>query len=167
MHLHSILELSVANAYTSFSETIVLNTAEEVAWCRTSLQEIEALLEEGVEDVDQVKPEDKAFYDAESLGFTYHFEEDDKSLSFIAEESGEPESVAIFVQQFLHHFNLKTCFTLAWAATCSRPLVGNFGGGAVYVTADSIEWVNTFDWTARKIAAHETASGTNSMSSSA
>ena len=42
------------------------------------------------------------------------------------------------VQKFLKRFRPDQWWSLTYAATCSKPRVGEFGGGAVFVTADEI-----------------------------
>ena len=59
-----------------------------------------------------------------------------RHLWFYAEESGSPDNVAWLVQKFLKRFRPDQCWSLTYAATCSKPRVGEFGGGAVFVTAD-------------------------------
>ena len=35
---------------------------------------------------------------------------------------------------------------MTYARTCSKPRVGEFGGGAVFVTADEVKWENAYDF---------------------
>ena len=59
-----------------------------------------------------------------------------RHLWVYAEESGSPDNVAWLVQKFLKKFRPDQCWSLTYSTTCSKPRVGEFGGGAVFVTAD-------------------------------
>ena len=59
---------------------------------------------------------------------------------------GTPENAAQFVQRFLKRFRADQCWGLTFARACSKPRVGAFGGGAVFVTADEIKWKDTYDF---------------------
>ena len=47
------------------------------------------------------------------------------------------------------------CWSLTYATTCSKPRLGEFGGGAVFVTADNIRWNNSYDFVAEQRNAFE------------
>ena len=84
------------------------------------------------------------------VGFSWDIQKDEGGtrLWIYAQESGDVEQVAYFVQLFLKQFAPDGWWTLTWANTCSRPLVGQFSGGALLVTAretffnDSICWLD-------------------------
>ena len=48
---------------------------------------------------------------------------------------GDPTHVAWLVRKFLARFRPDECWSLTFATTCSKPRAGEFGGGAVFVTA--------------------------------
>jgi hypothetical protein len=50
------------------------------------------------------------------------------------------------VQKFLKKFRPGQCWSLAYSTTCSKPRVSEFGGGAVFVTADTIQSNSTNDF---------------------
>ena len=54
--------------------------------------------------------------------------------------------MAHLVQKFLKKFRPDQCWSLTYATTCSKPRLGEFGGGAVFVTADSICWNSSYDF---------------------
>ena len=60
-----------------------------------------------------------------------------------SEESGNLDNLAVFVQGFLAKFDPKGWFQIEWAATCSAPRLGSFGGGAMLVTAKQIRVMST------------------------
>ena len=57
-----------------------------------------------------------------------------------AEEWGDVEHVACLVRQFLLRFRPDRCWSLTYSCTCSKLRVGEFGGGAVFVTADEVKY---------------------------
>ncbi len=66
---------------------------------------------------------------------------------------GDVSNVAWLVQKFLKKFRPDQCWSLTYSATCSKPRVGEFGGGAVFVTADTIRWQNAYDFIEEQRAA--------------
>lgn len=150
----------MANHYLLFSEAINhLNEAER-AWCVTRLHHLETRLptfdEEGRDEDDQpCAPDDEPYLNgAQSLGFQWQVTQDadGHSLWLYAEESGNAEHVALFAQEFLTRFRPHEYFTLTWAATCSKPRIGEFSGGAVFVTATEIIWNGVFSWLNERMA---------------
>jgi hypothetical protein len=82
----------------------------------------------------------------------YSFDDDDRPdqwgrhlwlYSEQCEGCGDLEGIAHLVQQFLKQFRPDQCWSLEYAASCSNPRVGEFGGGAVFVTAGRIRWMST------------------------
>jgi hypothetical protein len=41
---------------------------------------------------------------------------------------------------------------LTYANTCEKPRVGEFGGGAMFVTADNIVWEDSYTFVAEQVA---------------
>lgn len=60
------------------------------------------------------------------------------SAFFYTEESGNIDHVAIVVQGFIRKFCPKGVWSMEWADYCNRARPGEFGGGIVVVTADTI-----------------------------
>jgi len=116
----------MAESYRQFSEMLPLRSEEERAWCSERLEYLHDSEEE---------------HRAE---FEWAFEED--GLWIYATEYGNVDDVAAFVQDFLAECRPDGCFSLAWADTCSRPWIGEFGGGAIFVTKDGMEYLITGDW---------------------
>ena len=91
-------------------------------------------------------------FDFRYCGFSYEIEEDD--IWFYDNEYLDIEAVAQIVQLFFEETGSDDCFTIEAAYTCSKPRPGEFGGAAVFVTADSIEYMTTSDWCRMKEAEH-------------
>jgi len=137
----------VANHYLQFSEQIELHNKEEVAWAKRQL-------DAAVPDADR----EWERLDEDCNGFEWEIVEKPKKRSFLwfyAEESGNPPAVARFVQAFLRKFRPAERFTLTYACYCDRLRLGEFGGGAVAVTADSIEGFDVHDWVATQASRGE------------
>lgn len=153
--------VTVADNFLQFSEVIANLTEQEREWLKDQLQPVRVFGESEFPE-DAVPPEladrdadwrgvrtlrDKPDHDAQwdALGFEYRFHEDHdrggwgRHLWLYAEDWGDPSNVAWLVQKFLRKFRPDQCWALTYATTCSKPRVGEFGGGAVFVTADKIE----------------------------
>lgn len=73
------------------------------------------------------------------------------------DESYDPDEIANIVQKFLKQFRPTDCFCLTWAEYCSKPCIGEFGGGALFVTADDIKSYSTYEWVEKVKAAWKRA----------
>ena len=153
----------MANNYTQFSEQIDNLTSEEEAWVREELAPTCELSEEEFEVWRDTHPQyDQWPEDWPTFNYELHSKrgwsqeqqkmvahpDKPKDLWIYSEEYGSIEDIGEFVHAFLKKFRPDQCFTLTWADTCSKPRIGEFGGGAVFVTADDIEWMNTYQWVA-------------------
>lgn len=85
---------------------------------------------------------------SDSVGFEYELSDDKNDpdagwgryMWLYSEENADLERVGHFVQKFLRQFRPNVCWSVTYAETCSRPRVGEFGGGAVFVTAAEIKY---------------------------
>jgi hypothetical protein len=158
----------MANNYLQFSEVVPHLTDKEIDWLKEQLQRIYVFQGRQYSEDElpaQLNPDsadwagcraylDMLEYDAEfdeGAGFEYQFQlKPDpgwgRHLWLYAEESGYVSRVAHLVQKFLRMFRPKDCWSLTYALTCSKPRVGEFGGGAVFVTAAEIKWESTDDF---------------------
>jgi hypothetical protein len=167
----------MADNYLEFSEVIPNLTEPEEAWLKEQLQAVSVF--DGREYVEDAVPteltntepdwsgihflRDKTDYDpdCDMLGFDYAFHEDHdpqgwgRHLWLYAEECGNPDNVAWLVRKFLKQFRPKQCWSLTYAITCSKPRIGEFGGGAVFVTADEIKWQDAHDFVEQERTAIE------------
>jgi hypothetical protein len=148
----------MANHYVQFSEALNNLTEAERIWCTTRLQHLETVLptydEEGKDDHEQsCQPEDEPYLECAQLGFERKLQSETNghSLWFYSESDGNAEHVALFAQEFLKRFRPENYFTLTWAMTCSKPHIGEFSGGAVFVTATEILWNGAYTWLTEKI----------------
>jgi hypothetical protein len=167
----------VADNYLDFSEIIANLTEEQEAWLKEQLQPIRVFgAKEYPEDavpaeLAETEPDwagvrclqDKTDYDPQydALGFQYNFHDDHdtegwgRHLWFYTEGWGDASNVAHLVKKFLKMFRPDHCWSLTYSTTCSKPRVGEFSGGAVFVTADTIQWENAYDFIEDQQAAFE------------
>ena len=140
----------MANNYTQFSEVIPRLTPDEEAWIREQLDS-GAMQDESRRSQLAWKPE---FEDIDYVTFEWSVEDDNdedvdscgRHLWLHSDESGSPIDVAAFVQAFLKKFRPDQSFALTWADTCSKPRVGEFSGGALFITAHAVEVCSPFEW---------------------
>jgi len=160
----------MANNYLQFSEELVGLSEDDAKWATDYLAFFSKVQsdcdEQGIEIEEHPMADEfmrrRDLYDldedAEGLDFQYEFQyefEDEegeglKALWFIGDEYGNVDHVCLFVQEFLRARRPDGCFHISWAVTCSRPRIGEFGGGAAFVTAEKIEWMNSYDWIDKK-----------------
>lgn len=128
----------MANCYTQFSEVIPCENEEQVEWLMGSLAT--AVKDEGCESEDS---DDDGYPPCE-------FERDGSGVWVHSEDGGDLEALVNVICSFQEKFSIGDPWSLAWAETCSRPRVGEFGGGAIVVYKGEAEWINTWDWCEEK-----------------
>ena len=158
----------MADNYLQFSEVIAKLTEPEEAWLKDQLESIRVFGEkEYPEDAVPAdladkeadwsgvrflrdKPDHDAEWDALGVEYAFHHDEDKggwgRHLWLHTEDWGDVSNVVWLVQKFLKTFRPDQCWSLSYSTTCSRPRVGEFGGGAVFVTADTIRWQNAYEF---------------------
>ena len=156
----------MANNYVEFSEVIPHLTEKEADWLRQQLEVVwvfgdreyseDALPDDlNREDADWIgcrAYRDMKDYDpdfGEEAGFEYEFhngqdEDWGRHLWLHAVEYAELDRLAHLVQKFLKRFRPDDVWSLTWATACSKPRAGEFGGGAVFVTASEIKWNDAY-----------------------
>lgn len=139
----------MANYHLEFSQYLENITPEEKDWLSKEL------------DTDKYKRLEcdgakakyalhESFGEFGCTGFAWTFEVLPQTKLFNlwihADESGIPEAAANLVQAFLKEFRPEDYWCLEFSQTCSRPRIGAFGGGAVFVTATDQAWLSTGAW---------------------
>lgn len=117
----------MANNYRQFSEMLLSLTKREKKWLETALDGKSTIFnsrlkQEGIEDFPNFD------WDFLPEGFWLY-----------SEEGGDIDHVALLVQEFLKRFRPNHWFGLTWADTCSKPRIGEFDGGYLFVTHDTIQ----------------------------
>jgi hypothetical protein len=138
----------VADNYLLFAESLTDLTPDEEAWLA------ERLASKNEESNDPAADDED-----ESSGIEFEFygeQPDSRCLKLCAIEAGDPEATACFVQEFLRRFRPQASFGLSWCASCSKMRDSEFGGGAIFVTAEHIEAWSSGEWRAERERAFQT-----------
>lgn len=117
----------MANNYLEFSETIEHLTVEEIDWWSEDATDIGS------------NCDDTVCHD-------YEIDTNRRSVWFHAEECGNVDAVSLVVHEFLKKFRTDDYFELEWACWCSKPRIGEFYGGGIFVTAKEIRYHCVSDW---------------------
>lgn len=130
----------MASNYTQFSVSLPLpdgdNNRQMVdEWYHSKLAEYDRWfdehLEEGTED-----------YEENPLG-GFDWELSDGCVWVYADENGNEEIAADFIQDYLISMGIDGGILMTWANTCSKPRINEFEGGAVIITKDNMLWQST------------------------
>jgi hypothetical protein len=165
----------MADESVEFSEALPRLSVEEEAWLKHELEWI-AELADGQQcpfEADDPAPADVVWVGPrflrdsddynphDSTGFDYRFQEDDtdgrgvaRYLWIYGQDYGNPSHAGWLVKKFLSRFRPDQCWGLTWSATCSKPRLCQFGGGAVFVTADEVRQYTTWDFIEDQWQAH-------------
>jgi hypothetical protein len=137
----------VADNYLLFAESLEDLTPQEEAW-----------LAEWLASNDDASHESAGDDDGESSGIEFEFygeQPGSRCLKLYAIEAGDPEAAAQLVKEFLRRFRPQASFGLSWCASCSKMRDGDFGGGAVLVTAERIEAWSSGEWLFERVRAFQ------------
>ncbi len=125
----------MTNTYLQFSEEIGDLTAGEEQWCAAFLRQLQR---------------------SGAIDFEYGFQQEAGEAGTTLWLQGDEtlsNTLTSFVQRFLAEHRPDRFIVISYAATCDRPLAGEFGGGKVFITADSITWSDDAEWLAARVAA--------------
>ena len=126
----------MADNYLQFSEQILDLTQKEYAWLLRVLETV----------TDDMQPDELKSFSAELglkpsdfewgwPGFNCEFEDEGKTLWIYAEEYTNVGNLGAFLHSFMKATGRKGYIAVTWAETCSKPRVGEFGGGILLATA--------------------------------
>ena len=143
----------MADNYTLFSATLDNITEEERVWWEEEVSPLSIDADEDDIKVFAFKmgiEEEAAEYYPE---FEWAYQAYHNHIWIYSEEGGNLENVANTVKTFLAKFRPNEIWSMEFAFTCSKPRIGEFGGGAMIVTATDIKWLNTTTWIQSEVAA--------------
>lgn len=118
----------MANNYLEFSEVIENLTPEEIDWWENKAKSV------------------GGYSDEDTTCCDFDIKKKERRVWFHADEYGDVEAVATMVHAFLGKFRINDCFSLTWASRCQNPRIGEFGGGAMFVTAHEVKFHNAYQW---------------------
>ena len=78
---------------------------------------------------------------------------------WIHDDSGGPniEMLTDYLQLVLQKYDPDGTVGFAWSGTASKKLLDAFGGGAVFISAKDIEWIDTWGWLSEQSKKREAA----------
>lgn len=123
----------MADNYILFSEALGPLTKEELQWWHKAINKIEVAYEQNDSD--------------EMIDFDFHVEDD--RIFFSSMESGNIYQVCDMVHRFFKEADgdrREDRFTLRYAYTCSKPRLGEFGGGIICVSRHDITVFDDSVW---------------------
>jgi hypothetical protein len=138
----------MADNYVQFSEVVPALTAEEQGWVERTLggdddADLGRILRKAGIRTRDVDPDDWP-------GFEWEVAKPGNDLWLYAQGSSNAAHAGQFVRALLARFRPGDCWSLAWAETCCRPRVGEFGGGRLFVTADCVRVFTAAGWLAER-----------------
>lgn len=129
----------MANYNTEFCEEITKLTDQERAWLKSVLVD-PCDLDDGEYETwiaifggEENAPENDGW-----PGFDYNIQQEpNKSFTLVVESSddGSVENALLLFDLFLGEFRPTQEYIFSWASTCSRPMIGAFGGGSYVCNA--------------------------------
>jgi hypothetical protein len=136
----------MSNSYTFFSEQIEGLTPAAAAWVKM----VRALDPEVPEDLEKLMAElDLAADPDEELDnwpcFEAEIKDGETNLWLYSEEGLIDSHLILFVQALFEKFMPDCVFSANFACTCSKPLLGEFGGYWIGISKDSVESGSTWD----------------------
>ena len=145
----------MADNYQLFSQVISELIPKERAWLKRMLEcQQPAKLQAAGFDLQAIEPDDWP-------GIAWEFI--DNQLWLHGDECGNVSHVAELVRAFLARFRPNQCWQLTWAETCSRPRIGEFSGGGVFVTATGVKFCIPHDWLRLQIKKFEQAANSDGL----
>lgn len=137
--------MSITN-YIQFSESILDLVQDEIEWIRKELT--------GPKDKERKEWGKERDIRGDDLNYWPDFDWkiiDSEELWFYTMGEGNIRNAINFIQRFLIEFRPKDTFTLTWAESCNRPIIKEFGGGAVIITAKGYKTITTLEWISQQI----------------
>lgn len=143
----------MSDPYCMFSETLVLDNGIQRKWLEKEIEPVTQSDFDAMPDEEAEKWAEEHDREMEDVINWPEFEWEfvDEGLWMFSDDQGRPYDVALVVQRFLKRFYPEECFALTYAETTSPPDPGGFGGGAMFVTADKIEFMNAHSWADHKV----------------
>lgn len=142
----------MADYYTELSVEIMQNEVDfpldDVFAIMKAVDERESShMPEAYRSLFPVNPDIDDFED-EGLDVNYILNKD--SLWFYSLGYSNLELIVNIIQAVMRVHDSKCSIGFKWGYTCSKPRTDGFGGGAVFITKDSQDWLSTQGWLATR-----------------
>lgn len=159
-------EEKMAEYYTQYYGVVHNLSHQEITWLNKKLSPPEepGALKDGMEYYSWERKFEGKYGCPPSMwpGFDWMIKVKDKSINLVIyndDQYNPMTPLANLMQAFIREFRSKECFGLDWSYGCSKSHVDAFGGGAMFVTAEKIEWFYTRSWLEDKGAEFEKEMG--------
>jgi hypothetical protein len=155
----------LANNYTQWCIGIEFASPEEKEWFQTTVKNMQEYSElfsanpdkqENAADFEEMEKLKSALgsvantFDElrEYVSFEVSYtSKDGKEVVYIeSTEVADPSEVEYLLQAYLQKFHPTKSISLSWASWCDKSRVNEFGGGGVFITANEISHMNSWDW---------------------
>jgi hypothetical protein len=104
------------------------------------------MLVQACKDMDIFHGEDKADFDLWGLSW-----ENDAGARYFFSEENYPDAATVFFQWYLRRHPEVPAIQVSMSHTCSKMRPDGFGGAALFITKDKIEYFSTDDWLDSKL----------------
>ena len=137
----------MSDIYTQLSEVLCIRSQEEEDWIKDKLTAIDQAINNDVLPKDTPKWITDWPDGYQELGFDWEIDRTGKNPKlWVHGDDVNLDALAEFIQRFLKRFDEDGCWRCTWAGTCSKYVIGEFGGGAMFVTAQRASFMNAWDW---------------------
>jgi hypothetical protein len=134
----------MADNYVQFSEIIAELTQAEFAWLTKVLTiEVDELSPEEIEELAKETGLHSSDLEWGYPPFAYQFQDNSTNLWIYSEEHVNIDNMGALLHTFMEKFKREGFIKITWSETCSRPRVGEFGGGALVITAKKWDFMHT------------------------
>ena len=123
----------MANDYTSFAALIGVDNQEQCDWIMAKLSDVD----EDVWIASEIYP---------VTGGGWYLENCPLGVFVGDSEGGDIDRLVEIVAEYQTTFNIKRCWGMEWAFTCSKLRVDAFGGGAAFVAGGVVQYNFTNEW---------------------
>jgi len=151
----------MAENHSFWSEALHLENEAQINWVKNALTFDSSEYESDEDAAIALNEETGIKSIAEDISswpeFEFNIDEKSKVVYLYSEGDGNISNLVKFVQGFLSSFRPNGFFHLEWADTCSKPRAGEFGGGAVFITANKTKYMLTSEWIRNQISEFEGA----------
>lgn len=133
----------MANNYLQFSYTHSLKTQEECDWVAeltNGLATYSPDIKPWVKDLAKLVGDKADWFDDDNPFGYIKFLKEEKEIWLVSkdDDNSEPYAAGLVLSAFLKQFYPNEIAGFEWASWCSKPRVGEFGGGAVVVTSTEV-----------------------------
>jgi hypothetical protein len=140
----------MANAYTNFS---LILTLPDKAACTHALA-LHQRMEEHRDD--ETRPADipESLWEKRE-DWCLEVDPSGETNLWLHSSSGGIDAVCAFIQHLLRQHGLMEAVGFEWSHDCSKPRTDAYGGGAAFITAQSIRTFTTGEWLSRQTKRHQ------------